>query len=108
MIQNGGPKVRDGRTDSAKAPSEAPFMRNVLGPDGNVLTFDNLPPSETKRWVVHRKAQVVSAVRGGLLSFGDACERYALTPEEFMSWQDAVEHFGLKGLYATRSRRCPH
>jgi Protein of unknown function (DUF1153) len=47
-------------------------------------------------------------VRGGLLSFGDACERYALTPEEFMAWQDAVEHFGLKGLHITRSRRYPH
>jgi len=108
MNQSGDAKARRGRTVGSKARSAAPFMRNVFGPNGNVLTSDNLPPSETKRWVVRRKAEVVSAVRGGLLSLGDACERYALTPEEFMSWQDAVEHFGMKGLHITRSRRYPH
>ncbi len=55
----------------------------VMGPDGNPLTLDDLPPPGTTRWVIRRKAEVVAAVRGGLLSLEDACARYGLTEEEF-------------------------
>jgi len=37
------------------------------------------------RWVIRRKAQVVAAVRGGLLSLEEACSRYMLTVEEFLA-----------------------
>jgi hypothetical protein len=47
---------------------------------------------------------VVAAVRGGLLSLEDACERYALTVEEFLSWQRNVERYGLAGLRATHQQ----
>lgn len=70
-----------------------------------------LPPAGVTRWVPSRKAQVVAAVRSGMLSLDEACERYALTVEEFLSWQRAVERFGLNGLRATRSqqyRRADH
>lgn len=77
-------------------------MKNIIGPDGSVLTVDKLPAPETRRWVARRKAEVVAAVQGGMLSFGDACERYALTAEEFIAWQDAIELFGMRGLRATR------
>ena len=40
----------------------------VMGPDGNPLTLDDLPPAGTTRWVIRRKAEVVAAVRGGLLT----------------------------------------
>ena len=63
----------------------------VIGPNGDVLTKDNLPPANTKRWVMRRKAEVVIAVRGGLLTLDDACRRYRLTTEEFAAWQRAVE-----------------
>jgi hypothetical protein len=33
----------------------------------------DLPPSDTKRWVMRRKADVVSAVRCGLLTLEQAC-----------------------------------
>ena len=42
------------------------------------------------RWVPSRKAQVVAAVRGGLLSLEEVCDRYSLTVEEFLSWQQSV------------------
>ena len=42
------------------------------------------------------------AVRGGLLTLEEACDRYSLTVEEFLSWQKAIEQFGMKGLRATR------
>lgn len=74
----------------------------VIGPLGEALTLDNLPPRNTTRWVVRRKAEVVAAVSGGLLSVEDACERYGLTLEEFASWQRAIERAGMPGLRVTR------
>ena len=47
----------------------------VIGPDGSPLTMADLPPPNTKRWVIRRKAEVVAAVRGGLLSLDEACRR---------------------------------
>ena len=74
----------------------------VMGPDGSPLTIADLPPTNTKRWVIRRKAEVVAAVRGGLISLEEACERYTLTVEEFLAWQRAIERHGLPGLRATR------
>ena len=59
----------------------------VIGPQGYVLTLADLPSTSSKRWTVYRKAEVVAAVRGGLLSLDGAYERYSLTVEEFVSWQ---------------------
>ena len=89
--------------------SDARIHRShVTGPDGDVLTIDNLPSADTARWVARKKAHVVLAVRGGLLSLADACTRYRLTPEEFLAWQDALDHFGLSGLRATDARDYRH
>lgn len=74
----------------------------VIGPDGLPLTLADLPPPTTKRWVIRRKAEVVSAVRGGLLTLEEACDRYQLTLEEFLAWQKAIDQFGMAGLRATR------
>ena len=83
-------------------------MKFVIGPDGQTLTLPDLPTPETKRWVTSRKAQVVAAVRGGLMTLGEACERYALSVEEFLSWQHAIEQFGVPGLRATRAQEYRH
>jgi hypothetical protein len=84
----------------------------VVGPDGSPLTLGDLPPDHTERWPISRKGKVVAAVRGGLLSLEEACQRYALSVEEFLGWQYAIDRFGLKGLrvswleeYRTRSGR---
>ncbi|MFN3990208.1 MAG: DUF1153 domain-containing protein [Erythrobacter sp.] len=74
----------------------------VIGPLGEPLTLADLPPPETKRWVVRRKAEVVAAVTGGLLTLDEVLARYNLTLEEFASWQRAVERSGMKGLRVTR------
>jgi len=74
----------------------------VIGPLGESLTLDSLPPPNTNRWVVRRKAEVVAAVNGGLLSVDDVCERYNLTVEEFAAWQRAVDRSGMPGLRVTR------
>jgi len=74
----------------------------VIGPTGEPLTIDDLPPPDTKRWVIRRKAEVVAAVRGGLITLEEACRRYALSVEEFLSWQRAIDRNGLPGLRVTR------
>ncbi len=74
----------------------------VIGPLGEPLTLDSLPPSSTTRWVVRRKAEVVAAVNGGLLSVDDVCARYGLTVEEFAGWQRAIDRSGMPGLRVTR------
>ncbi len=76
--------------------------RYVIGPTGAPLTIGDLPPPGTERWVIRRKAEVVAAVRGGLLSLDDACERYRLTNEEFLAWQKSIDRHGMQGLRTTR------
>jgi len=83
-------------SDSTNSPTR------VIGPTGEPLTLETLPPPDTKRWVIRRKAEVVAAVRGGLLSLAQACERYSLSEEEILSWQRLVERYGLAGLRTTR------
>ena len=74
----------------------------VVGPLGEPLTLDSLPPPGTTRWVVRRKAEVVAAVSGGLLTFDEVCARYGLSVEEFAGWKRAVERSGMAGLRVTR------
>ena len=76
--------------------------RYVIGPTGAPLTLGDLPPPDTQRWVIRRKAEIVAAVRGGLLTLDEACDRYRLTNEEFLAWQQSIERYGLPGLRTTR------
>jgi len=82
--------------------SDTTKATSVVGPLGEKLSKADLPPPDTSRWVVRRKAQVVAAVNGGLLSVREACQRYDLTLEELASWQHAIEREGMSGLRATR------
>ena len=51
-------------------PPAAPLWlrRDVLGPTGEILTLADLPPSKPGRWVARRKAEVLAALMGGLLT----------------------------------------
>ncbi len=75
---------------------------SVIGPAGQPLTVESLPPPDTKRWVIRRKAEVVAAVRNGLIGQDDACERYRLSAEEFLNWEKLIAAHGLRGLQVTR------
>jgi hypothetical protein len=74
----------------------------VEPPQTRVPPMGDLPPPNTRRWVVRRKAAVVAAVRAGRITMEEALRRYQLTEEEFLSWQRAFESHGLPGLRATR------
>ena len=76
--------------------------KTVIGPAGEPLTIDDLPPPETRRWVIRRKAEVVAGVRNGLISLEDACNRYKLSVEEFLTWQRLIDQHGMRGLRTTR------
>ena len=79
----------------------------VTGPNGTPLSIADLPDPGT-RWVIRRKAEVIAAIRGGLLSLEDACDRYRLTIEEILAWQSHIERFGLAGLRTTCLQRYRH
>ncbi len=74
----------------------------VVGPTGQPLSLEDLPPPNTDRWVIRRKAELVAAVRGGLISLEEVCERYHLSVEEFVSWQASLNRNGVQGLRTTR------
>lgn len=78
------------------------LKRQVTGPNGTPIGLDDLPPPETTRWVMRRKAEVVTAVRGGLLTVEEACARWNLSLEEYESWQRLIDRYGVRGLRATR------
>jgi hypothetical protein len=82
----------------------SPAKSYVLGPDGEPLTVANLPPANTLRWIARRKAVVVSAVRGGLITLYEAMNRYNLTAEEFLTWEQALQVGGLKALRVKSGR----
>ena len=58
------------------------------------LTIADLPAPSTNRWVIRRKAEVIAAVHGGLVSLEEVCRRYTLTVEEFLSWQSLIDRDG--------------
>ncbi|AUH34725.1 DUF1153 domain-containing protein [Paracoccus tegillarcae] len=81
--------------------------RTITLPDGTILSMADLPADDT-RWVASRKATVVNAVLGGLLTRENAITRYSLTEEEFDSWVLAVERHGKSALKVTALQKYRH
>jgi hypothetical protein len=79
--------------------------RALVDPYGQPLTVDTLPPSDTVRWVPKRKAQVVSAIRGGLITRKEACDRYSISTDELLSWEKLFDEHGTKALRVTKAQR---
>jgi hypothetical protein len=100
---NGTGAAGGARTASAGPPVGSEFDGPLPGtPGAPPLTEQDLPPPNTKRWVMRRKAEVVAGVRCGLISLDEACRRYTLSVEEFLSWQRLIDSHGVRGLRATR------
>ncbi|MEO0679138.1 MAG: DUF1153 domain-containing protein [Pseudomonadota bacterium] len=77
----------------------------VIGPDGGRLTRADLPSPRTRRWVASRKAAVVAAVNGGLISEDEAMDTWGLSEEELDSWRSAVSSHGVNALRTTALQR---
>jgi len=61
-------------------------------------SISDLPRPDTRRWDSKRKAQVVEAVRAGVLSIEQATHIYDMSIEEFLSWQLLYKRYGTNGL----------
>ena len=61
-----------------------------------------LPDPNTRIWVARRKAAVVAAVAGGVITIEEACRRYHMSEEEFFGWQHAYENGGIADLRQKR------
>jgi hypothetical protein len=94
------PEFGNGISRPAGKESKRPAY--IIGPNGDVVTVADLPSPKATRWVIRRKAEVVLAVHAGLISREEACRRYRLTAEEFLSWQTAIQRHGLRGLRTTQ------
>lgn len=74
---------------------------SVMGPVGP-LALEDLPSSGITYWVSRRKAEVLAAIDGGMLSTEEACARYRLSLEELASWRRSIDRAGIAGLRITR------
>ncbi len=68
----------------------------------NHKILKELPPPDTKRWVIRRKAAVVAAVKNGAITLDDVCWLYDISVEEFLAWQEMIHKHGVRGLCVTK------
>jgi hypothetical protein len=80
-------------------------LKSVMAPNGRRVTLADLPPTNIKHWLPVHKANIATAVRGGLISSDEICRRYKLTLEELKMWEQAFVSRGVEGLRVTRIRR---
>lgn len=78
-----------------------PTPKSIVGPSGETMTLDDLPAADIRRWTMWRKAQVIAAIRGGLITKEQACERCGISAEELSSWATLFDQHGLHGLRTT-------
>tara|TARA_Y100001934_G_scaffold273008_1_gene362405 strand:- start:1935 stop:2255 length:321 start_codon:yes stop_codon:yes gene_type:complete len=82
--------------------SESGGKTDAFGLEDPPMSMEDLPPPDTKRWVVRRKASVICAVETDLISLEDACSRYGISMEKYESWRRLLEKRGMGGLRVTR------
>ncbi len=70
--------------------------------------LSDLPSPNIKRWHFQHKAMVVTAVGTGLIHVAEACARYRITIEEFLSWKRLLDEHGSRGLRVTRLQDYRH
>ena len=57
-----------------------------IGPDWKRVTSADLPPRDLLNLTSPEKSMVVAAVRHGLITITEACERYHLLLDEYLHW----------------------
>ena len=72
------------------------------------MAVDSLPSADTVRWTIRRKVEIVTAVHDGLLTLDEAYDRYRLSAEEFLHWEQLIAAQGSRGLKATRLKMYRH
>ena len=72
--------------------------------NGHQVTTTSKAPPLIKRWPPAMKAKVLEEVAEGVLTLEEACKRYALSIEEYLTWQQGIELFGLAGLQVNKQQ----
>ena len=86
----------------------SPIAPPVAAAAGTPASLADLPGAGTRRWVARRKAQVVGAVRSGVLTFEEACRRYNISAEEYLAWERALDRHGPTALRVTKLQDFRH
>ncbi len=60
------------------------------------FSITNLPAPNHQRWTPSDKKRVVLSVCNGFLSITEACRRYSLSLDEFLSWYRRARKAGKK------------
>lgn len=92
----------DGTCATARAMQGAPADPVMVDGPYGPISRETLPPPGTLRWVVRRKAEVLAAIDGGLMTAEEACRTYRLSTEELDLWREAIGRAGVPGLRVTR------
>ena len=71
------------QTLSDEPHSMKPFF---IGPDGKRVTSADLPSRDLLNLTSPQKSMVVAAVRHGLITISEVCERYHLSLDEYLHW----------------------
>lgn len=71
---------------------------------GGILSLTDLPPKDTKRWVIGRKALVIAAVDAQLLTLEEVYKRYRVSEKEFSDWKKMIGRHGVPGLRVTKDQ----
>jgi hypothetical protein len=78
---------------------------HFIGDKRRQSTLVELPPRGLKRWRARHKAEVVAAVRHGFISFDEACDRYRLSAEEYLTWQRSFDATPAQTTMTAKDRR---
>jgi transposase-like protein len=73
-------------------------LRRCDGPEFKTMSFLDLPCPKTVRWTSKRKAFVVCAIAGGIITIAEAAKRYGMEPEEIIEWMARYRTDGVLGL----------
>ena len=79
-----------------------PRVRYVIGPDGSPADRRRSPAARYQALGDPPQGRGGGCCSRRLISLEEACERYTLTVDEFLSWQRSIDKHGLPGLRATR------
>jgi predicted DNA-binding ribbon-helix-helix protein len=77
---------------------------SMIDRDPNQLLLNELPLPSAKHWIAQDKAAVVAAVKNGAITLDEACQRYNLSVEEYLSWEERIEKHGVLGLRVGKLR----
>ncbi len=79
-----------------------PRVKYVIGPDGSPLTIADLPAPEPSGGSSAARPKSLPRCAAAFCLSEEACSRYTLTVDEFLSWQFSIDQHGLAGLRTTR------